>query len=191
MEDVVFTWCPVCGKVTAHRHIDQPTLLLIYSGELIDGKPITPLKSADTGCPYWKQKHCVIHGSDHHFEVSPDFDNAKPTKRIPENVKHQSCRPPRPGELVCMECLEAAENGFSVREIQEELGGCDRRVVYTRAANHNIARRYIIQPNKGRPERRFTQYEFEILTGKKVKMDPPDTEHKEPVYCPECGTRLE
>lgn len=187
--DKIITWCPVCGKMTEHKKLEKPTKLLIFSGELVDGVPVQPAATGGEGCPYWKSHHCTIHQSDHHFEISPDFNDGQPVRRVPDNITHMSCRVPREGELVCCECLEAAEHGVTVMDLQKEFNDCDRRLIYVKASQKKLSRRYVVCEHKGKPERRFTESESDILRGA-IKEPEKVVEHDDPVYCPECGTRL-
>lgn len=182
-------WCPTCGRNTKHKKFTGVTNLLVYSGELVDGKPVHPeLNSETEGCPFWKSK-CVIHQSDHRFETSPECNSGKPVLRVPDGISSQSCRIPRQGEMVCCECLDAAENGVSVQDLQKELGTY-RQKIYHRAVLRNIGRRYVVNTGN-RPERRFTQEEAEIF--RFVSKPDPEKEpekHDDPVHCHCCGTRL-
>lgn len=185
-------WCPVCGKFTDHKKFSGKTTLLVYSGELVDGVPVQPKikqTESDTGCPYWKGQ-CSIHQGDRHFEMSPEFNTGQPVRRVPTNLTSQSCRPPREGEIVCCECLEAAESGVTVMDLQKELK-CDRRSIYGRSSRRNIGKRYVSDTGH-RPERRFTQGEAEIVRTNGLvvpESEAPPAEDK-PVHCECCGTRL-
>jgi hypothetical protein len=191
-------WCPVCGKITAHKKLTERTTLLVFSGELVDGVPVQPdVPDEEKGCPYWRNsagnanKHCTIHQSNHHFEVSPEFNDGQPVKRVPDNLSHQVCREPREGELVCCECLEAAETGVSVMDLQKESGDCDRRLIYIKAASRHLGRRYVTRDHVGRPERRFTCTEADIIrVAVKQKKDEPAAKHDDPCFCHSCGTRV-
>lgn len=199
MSEPISAWCPVCGKFTNHKKFSGVTTLLVYSGELVDGKPVQPdVPEDEKGCPYWRNspsnasKHCTIHQSDHHFELSPDYNDGQPVKRVPEDISHQNCREPREGELVCCECLEAAESGVSVMDLQKENGNCDRRLIYIKAASRHLGRRYVTRNHVGKPERRFTQEEADIIRGavKKNKSEEKPI-HDDPCFCHTCGTRLQ
>lgn len=192
--DTCTAWCPTCGENTTHEKYSREkhgeTGLLVYSGELIDGKiPVKPhINKEDSGCPYWSG-HCNIHQGDRHFEVSQDFNSGQPVKRVPPGITSQSCRPPREGELVCLDCLEAAENGTTVMDLQKEFS-CDRRSIYGKSARKHIGRRYVTMKGK-RPERRFTPEETEILRAPVIpKKKPGPAPEQKPVHCECCGTRL-
>lgn len=187
-------WCPTCGKTTLHEKYDPKvhgkTSLLVYSGELIDGKiPVRPrIKSDEPGCPYWHGE-CSIHQGDRHFEVSTQFNTGQPVKRVPEDLTSTVCRPPREGEFVCVDCLDAASTGQSVMELQKEMG-CPRQGIYSRADRKGIGRRYV-SVDGHRPERRFTPEEVEIIkTRMKPRSKPEPPRNQKPVHCECCGTRL-
>jgi len=189
-------WCPVCGTHTHHEkyntEIHGNTGLLVYSGELVDGlRPVQPVVSnpSDEGCPYWKAKQCTIHQGDRYFEVSEAVNSGQPVKRVPENITSQICRPPREGELVCLDCLAAAENGTTVMDLQEEFG-VDRRSIYGKCARKRIGRRYVTAKRK-RPVRCFTPEETAILREPVIPAEKPGpAEEDKPVFCGDCGTRL-